>query len=294
MALLWNSIATKKSSLLYKSLFNMPIKPFPATWINYIRCHDDIGLGLSDQFIQELGWNPRAHRQFLLDYYCQHLDWSPAKGLMFMYNPKTGDGRISGSAASLLGLEKALEGKDRDLMEKAIDKIVMLHGIILSFGGIPMIYAGDELGALNDYSFLQDKTKKGDNRWVNRPQRNWESIKTSLNKKSPAKTIFEKLRELITTRKETPAFADHNNLVLHHSKNPHLFVFERPSRQNKGILVIANFDEKPQPLDALLIKQLGYSKSNMAFDLVSDKRKSLRNGHLIVESYQLFWLKKMD
>ena len=294
MALLWNSIATKKSALLYKSLFNMPIKPSTATWINYIRCHDDIGLGLSNRFIQELGWNPRAHRQFLLDYYCQNLDWSPAKGLMFMYNPKTGDGRISGSAASLLGLEKALEDKDRDLTKKAIDKIVMLHGIILSFGGIPMIYAGDEIGTLNDYSFLHDKNKKGDNRWVNRTQRDWESIKTSFKKKNAEKIIFDRLKELITSRKETLAFADNNNLVLHHSNNPHLFVFERPSEQGKGILAIVNFDEKHQPLDAILVQQLGYSKSNMAFDLVSDKRKSLRKGCLMIAPYQLLWLEQMD
>ena len=272
----------------------MPIKPFPATWINYIRCHDDIGLGLSDQFIQELGWNPKSHRQFLLDYYCQHLEWSPAKGMMFMYNPKTGDGRISGSAASLLGLEKAIENKDKELTEKAIDKIVMLHGIILSFGGIPMIFAGDEIGTLNDYSFLEEEDKKGDNRWVNSPKRNWDVRNPSQNKKDISGIIFNRLKELISARKETPAFKDLNNLVVHHSTNPHLFIFERPDANNKGILIVANFDERPHQLEGLFIKQLGYSKSNMAFDLVSDKRKSLQNGYINVAPYQLFWLKKMD
>ncbi|MEO0571572.1 MAG: alpha-amylase family protein [Bacteroidota bacterium] len=294
MALLWNSIATKKTALLYKSLFNMPMKPFPATWVNYIRCHDDIGLGLSDQFIQELGWNPTAHRQFLLDYYCQNLEWSPAKGLMFMYNPKTGDGRISGSAASLLGLEKAIENKDKELTKKAVDKIVMLHGIILSFGGIPMIYAGDEIGTLNDYSFLKENNKKEDNRWVNRPKRNWAITDQLQNKKSAPGIIFNRLRELIATRKETSAFLDSNNLVLHHSTSPHLFIFERPNEGNKGVLVIANFDERPHLLDSQLIKQLGYSKSDVAFDLVSDKRESLKKSHLSVGPYQLLWLKKMD
>jgi len=294
MALLWNSIATKKSSLLYKSLFNIPIKPFPATWINYIRCHDDIGLGISDAFIQELGWDPRSHRQFLLDYYCQNLEWSPSKGLMFMYNPKTGDGRISGSAASLLGLEKAVEKKDNLKTRRAIDKITMLHGIILSFGGIPMIYSGDEIGTVNDYTFLEDEDKKGDNRWVNRPYRNWNSINEWYNKKGVPGTIFNRLKELIAIRKETPAFADRNNLVLHYSKNPHLFVFERPLDPNKGILILVNFDEVQHPFDALILKQLGYSKSNIIFDLVSDKRKSLRNGHLTVEPYQLLWIKQVD
>jgi len=113
MALLWNSIATKKTQLLYKSLMHVPPKPQDCTWINYIRCHDDIGLGYENHLIQELGWNPEMHRKFLLDYYCQRLDWSPATGLLFMYNPKTGDGRITGSAASLLGLEKAIKTKTK-------------------------------------------------------------------------------------------------------------------------------------------------------------------------------------
>jgi len=292
MALLWNSIATKKSALLYKSLFNMPLKPHQTTWINYIRCHDDIGLGLSDQFIQELGWNPKAHRRFLLDYYCQHLEWSPAMGLLFMYNPKTGDGRISGSAASLLGLEKALENNDQQAIDQSMDKIVMLHGIILSFGGIPMIYAGDEIGTLNDYGFLNDDSKKGDNRWVHRPQRNWASMASLSDKKNMGGAIFSRLRELIALRKEASAFADKNNVVLHYTPNPHLFVFERTQEESNGVLVIANFDTAPHKLDALFIKQLGYSKSAIAFDLISDKRKSLRSGHLKVAPYQLYWLKK--
>lgn len=159
MALLWNSIATKKTLLLNKSLRNSPPKPKETTWINYVRCHDDIGLGLEDQYISELGWDPFLHRRFLLDYYCQGLDWSPAVGYKFMHNPSTGDGRITGSCASLLGLEKAMHNPQQGAVEVAIKKILMLHGIILSFGGVPLIYAGDELGTLNDYSYLNDETK---------------------------------------------------------------------------------------------------------------------------------------
>jgi amylosucrase len=101
MACLWNSVATSKSLLLSASLRKMPPKPQSGTWINYIRCHDDIGLGFENAHIEALGWNPQTHRKFLLDYYCQRLEWSPAKGAVFMYNPATGDGRITGTAASL-------------------------------------------------------------------------------------------------------------------------------------------------------------------------------------------------
>jgi amylosucrase len=173
MALLWNSIATKKTHLLYKNLMNLPSKPIEGTWINYIRCHDDIGLSFDDRYIYEVGWDATLHRKFLLDYYCQKLDWSPAMGQVFMYNPKNGDGRITGSAASLLGLEKGLDQNNEELIKLAVNKILMLHAIILSYGGIPMIYAGDEIGTLNDYSYLKNKDLKEDNRWANRPKQDW-------------------------------------------------------------------------------------------------------------------------
>ncbi len=290
MALLWNSIATKKTGLLQKSLINVPNKPKEGTWINYIRCHDDIGLGLDDQFINEMGWNPQGHRKFLLDYYCQRLPWSPAKGMLFMYNPKTGDGRITGSAASLLGLEQGLLKKDKKGIRQSVDKIIMLHGIILAFGGIPLIYAGDEIGTLNDYSFLKDKAKKEDNRWVNRPQQDWKVI-ADLNKtNTPQTELYNTLKSLIGIRKSNPIFADNDNLKIHHTGNEHILVFERTAATGKGLLVIANFDDSPQVVDASWITKLGYLKNQQYQDLITNTKSKLSSGFLEVLPYQLLWL----
>lgn len=292
MALLWNSVATKKTVLLYKSLTHVPTKPKDCTWINYIRCHDDIGLGYENQFIEEIGWNPQQHRKFLLDYYCQRLDWSDAVGLMFMYNPKTGDGRITGSAASLLGLEKGLNENDNALIKEAIAKIIMFHGVILAYGGIPMIYAGDEIGALNDYSFLKESAKKEDSRWVNRPKQDWETISKLNTKKLPESKIFKTLQKLIAIRRENSVFADSNNLTLHNTGNDHILVFERTGNSNEGLLVICNFDEKPQVIEASWILKLGYFTKGEPKDLVSDKKISIKSGLLEVLPYQILWLKK--
>lgn len=291
MALLWNSIATKKTQLLYKSLMHVPPKPKDCTWINYIRCHDDIGLGYENHLIEELGWNPGMHRKFLLDYYCQRLDWSPATGLLFMYNPKTGDGRITGSAASLLGLEKALATKDQGLLEKTVKKIIMLHGITLAFGGIPLIYAGDEIGTLNDYSFQNDESKKGDSRWVNRPMQDWETISKLDNENLPQSKIFQTLQKLIKIRKNNTVFADNNNLELYHTGNDHIFSFERNEDQ-QGLLVICNFDENPQVIDSSWVKKLGYFSKEEPLDLVSDEKVSLNSGLLELMPYQMMWLQK--
>ncbi|MEM8845513.1 MAG: amylosucrase [Bacteroidota bacterium] len=292
MALLWNSIATKKTILLYKSLENVPAKPNDSTWLNYIRCHDDIGLGYENQFIEEIGWNPGQHRKFLLDYYCQRLDWSPSKGLLFMYNPKTEDGRITGSAASLLGLEKGLEENDAIDIQQSISKIILLHGVILAFGGIPMFYAGDEIGTLNDYSFLEKEDKKSDSRWVNRPHQDWETIKKLSKKKIPQSKIFQTLKRLVQIRKTSPIFADSNNLVLHHTGNHHIFAFERTESLKNGLLVLCNFDENPQVVDSSWIMKLGYFTKGEPTDLISENTVSLKSGLLQLDAYQIIWLKK--
>ncbi|QBA65240.1 alpha-amylase family protein [Muriicola soli] len=292
MSLLWNSIATKKTLLLQKSLKNVPQKPRSSTWINYLRCHDDIGLGLDDGYIAQLGWDPRMHRKFLIDYYCQGLDWSPAVGYRFMENPATGDSRITGSCASLLGLEKAVRNEDSETLLMSLKKILMLHGIILSFGGIPMIYAGDELGTLNDYSYLDNEHKKQDSRWVNRPSQNWEAVAQISEPERPSSQIFLGIRHMIALRKKIDVFKDQNNLIIHDPNNPHLFVYERTGTESEGVLVIANFDESPQILDAGILSNIGYIKDGRLHDLLSGREWALMSSLVQIDPYQLLWLAK--
>ena len=293
MALLWNSIATKKTLLLNKSLKNLPGKPHDATWINYIRCHDDIGLGFDDRYIYEIGWDARLHRKFLLDYFSGKLDWSPATGQIFMYNPKNGDGRITGSAASLLGLEHAIQTKKKNEIKKAIDKIIMMHSIILSYGGIPIIYAGDEIALLNDYSFLEDKNKKGDNRWLNRPQHQWRTIDKSLKQKQSYQSqVYNSLKKLIAIRKKTPIFADHNNLVLHECSNPHILVYERTAMHKKGVLVLCNFDENKQYVERSWLHNIGFETNKKNKNLLSERDIKLIKGKIELPPYGFLWLKE--
>ena len=291
MALLWDAIATKKTILLYKNLYNLPKKPEEATWISYIRCHDDIGLGFDDHYIDEVGWDAKNHRKFLLDYYCQNIEWSPAKGEVFMYNPKTGDGRITGSCASLLGLEKALEQNDKVQINLAIDKIIMMHGIIMSYGGIPLIYAGDEIGTLNDYSYLKDNNKKEDSRWVNRPYQDWDNVAHLDSKKTHHSRIFFALQQLIHLRKQNQVFADSNNLILYEGHNPHVFIYERTSDKDEGVLVVCNFSEGPQVIDQITLGS--YGAITEPKDLVSGSVAKFIDNKLYLRPYQLFWLSKV-
>lgn len=290
MALLWNSIATKKCSLMHKSLKGIPSKPLDTTWINYIRCHDDIGLGYDDEHVRAMGWEPNPHKQFILNYYCGRLEWSPAKGLMFMYNPKNGDGRITGSAASLLGLEAALEQNNQISIGYAIDKIIMLHGIILSYGGIPLIYAGDEIATLNDYTFLEDKKHKNDNRWVNRPKHNWQVVDKLNSSEGPATSVYKALKKMISVRKEHAVFEDQNNVILHEAPNPHIFVFER-KLDDISVWVFSNFDEVSQTLDISWLLSIGILTGDASIDLITGKPINLNaNKDFYLKPYGHYWI----
>ena len=292
MACLWNSVATKKTLLLNRSLRFLPPKPDSGTWINYVRCHDDIGLGFDNAHIAALGWDPGLHRRFLLDYFCQRLDWSPARGTVFMYNPLTGDGRITGSTASLLGLEKALEENDPAGTRDAISKIMMLYGIVFASPGIPLIYAGDEIGMLNDYSYARDPDKSNDSRWVNRPVHDWETVAQLEKVKTPASEIYRGIRKLISLRQQLPVLADRGNTLLHDSANEHLFVFERGPGGKDSLLVVANFDSNPQVLNASWLTTLGYVKNGNYRNLIDGASRRIQSGLLELPPYELLWMVK--
>ena len=292
MACLWNSVATKKTNLLRQSLGNLPPKPNPSTWINYIRCHDDIGLGFDDSHIAALGWDPQTHRRFLLDYFCQRLDWSPAKGAVFMYNAFTGDGRITGSTASLLGLERAIEEEDALKISSAVSKILMLYGIILAAPGIPLIYAGDEIGMLNDYSYMGEADKMMDSRWINRPIHDWRAVSGLASEKNHTSRLYNGLQHLIALRKEQPGLADVCSVHYHNAGNDHLLVFERDGETDNGILILANFDESPQVVRTSLLGALGYLREGQFHNLIDGKTKKVRSGLLEIPPAELLWLRK--
>ena len=294
MALLWNSIATTKTQLLYRNLTELPHKPQSTSWINYIRCHDDIGLGFDDKYIYEAGWDAQLHRKFLRDYFSGKFPGSPSKGGIFMYNPKTGDGRIVGNTASLLGLEKAQEEKNEPLRKQALDKIVMLHGIILTYGGIPMIYAGDELAVLNDYSYLKEADKKDDTRWLNRPKQPWDVVASLGKKDSDSSYIHKTLKKMIGIRKKEPCLADPNPKTFIDLDNQHLLAYIRYQKDSSAIfLVIGNFSPQRQVIRVKHLIEGGCPKTAELLDLISEKKVSLKRGWISIKPFQLFWLRRI-
>lgn len=292
MALLWDSVATKNAKLLNHGIKSLPTKLNGATWLNYVRCHDDIGLGFDDVDIVAAGYQPGFHRRFLLDYFTGNYDESIAKGVPFGRNLKTGDARISGSLASLVGLEVAIQQNDQEMIDNSIQIILLLHSMILSFGGIPLLYYGDETGTLNDDSYLQDENKANDTRWIHRPKIDWQKAELRHKHGTVEQRIFSGIRKQITVRKTIPAFADFNNRELIEVENEHLFVFIRnhPEREKEEVLVVANFDSKPQHLSLADLGHRGHFEYVRLRDLITGETPSIFKDELVIPPYNFYWL----
>lgn len=292
MALLWDAVATKKAGLLNLGIRSIPDKLERATWLNYVRCHDDIGLGFDDNDIRRAGYDPKLHRKFLIDYYTGNHKVSPARGLAFGANKKNGDARIAGSLASLAGLESAIENNDPAAIQEAIDTILLLHSAIMAFGGIPLLYYGDAIGTLNDRSYLEDEHKQHDSRWLHRPRMNWDRAARRNKHGSIENRIFMPLKKMIAVRKEIPAFADHNNRELLDADNPHLFVFSRFDYINtqSRVLVICNFDNRPQQLDIAGLCKRGFFQHGKARDLYSGNDINIDCQQLEIPPLGFYWL----
>ncbi|MFA5371554.1 MAG: amylosucrase [Sideroxydans sp.] len=292
MSLLWDAVATKNAKLLNLGIQHLPVKLERATWLNYVRCHDDIGLGFDDNDARLAGYDPQQHRRFLIDYFTGRFAGSPARGLPFGENVKTGDARISGALASLAGLESALESKDELAIDEAIRTIVLLHGIILSFGGIPLLYYGDAIGSLNSLEYLADPSKASDNRWMNRSNFDWKKAARRHQSGTVEQRIFSRLKKLIALRKELPALADLDIRQLIAVENSNLLVFLRTDSQNlrNRVLVVANLNNQPQPLPMEALRPCGCFWPESMKELCSGVRVELENDVFMVPPLSCCWL----
>ncbi len=257
MATQWDTLATGDTRIMLASQENLLQKPYGTSWITYTRCHDDIGLGYEDAAIEQAGFTPFDHRKFIKDYYSGALEYSPAKGALFSVNPKTQDARISGTLASLCGLEKALETKNEQEIEWAIRRITLMQALSFFVGGLPMIFYGDEMGYTNDYSYLKDPGKSYDNRWMHRPIIDWKKNQKREKAGSIEHRIFHATQRLLSIRKSMPAVADAKNLqwfATHH--HHHVAGFTRELGDQK-LCCLFNFSEQPVHLYSGIIREQG-------------------------------------
>lgn len=287
MALLWNALATREVNLLQLSMQKRFSIPEGCAWVNYVRCHDDIGWTFSDEDAAALGINAFDHRQFLNAFYTGRFEGSFARGLPFQENPKTQDLRISGTTGSLAGLEKALTEESSAEVSLAIQRILLLHNVILSIGGIPLIYLGDEVGMLNDLSYQDDPDKAEDSRWVHRPATDPERTALRNDPTTIPGRIYQGLQRLIHLRKTTLSIGGEEPVFID-TGNPHVFGYLRRKGSDR-VLILCNFSEKPQLISGEILR--ASSLRAKIKDLVSEQGYMIRvDGELLLEPFQFVWL----
>jgi len=290
MVLLWSSLAERRVALMTHALQQMPDSPSGCAWITYVRCHDDIGWAVRDEDAAAIGMSGFLHRAFLSDFYSGRFPNSFARGSTFQYNPKTGDRRISGTLASLAGLAMAGEVKDWREVDLAVRRILLLHNLIFAFGGIPLIYMGDELGLLNEQRYLDDPHLADDNRWMHRPHMDWQKAEERHDWQNITGWIFQGLCSLIQARKRTPALHAQAGAYAVWTHNEHIFGLIRASARGR-LLILANFSEHPQTIPRYRLHQMGFD--GILIDRLDDQPLDSWSD-VQLEPYQALWLEKSE
>jgi amylosucrase len=201
MVQIWSMLAARDATLAAHALRAIPPVPSSTTWVTYIRCHDDIGWAIDADDAAAVGLNGFWHQSFLSDYYSGIHPGSPARGLVFQANPVTRDRRISGTAASLAGLETVDSAADLDLV---VGRLFLAHAIVMGWGGIPVIWMGDEIAEVNDPDWAAEPGHDTDNRWAHRPRMDWDRAARRHDLHTVQGRVFLGLKHLAQARAALP------------------------------------------------------------------------------------------
>lgn len=243
MATTWHTVATRDVKLLKRQLDIVNALPKEYVFLNYLRCHDDIGWGLDYDFLAGDGIGEIAHKKYLNDYFLGVSGNSSSRGELYNYDPVTKDARFCGTTASLCGVEKAGFEGNEEAMERAIDLDVMLHAYMFMQSGIPILYSGDEIGQVNDYTYKEDIHKCGDSRYLHRGAMNWKRAEKVKDPHSVEARIYGRLQTLEKLRKKHPAFVSNADAWTLETYEPGVLCMGR-YHDGEKILGIFNFSEQ--------------------------------------------------
>jgi amylosucrase len=284
MVQFWSALATRDTRLMTHVLVrHFPDRLTNATYATYIRCHDDIGWAVTDEDAAAVGLSGHAHRAFLSDFYEGGFPGSFAAGALFQENPATGDKRISGSFASLAGLEKARTPEETDL---AVQRILMGHALIAGFGGIPLVYMGDELAMLNDRSYRDDPTHAHDSRWIHRPRMDWATAATRHTADTPAARVFRGVRHILARRAATPALHGGTPTRIVPVEGHGILAVLRDAPTGP-VLCLYNLTESWLHLPGEVARAQGITRMH---DALSDLPVALHGGAIALPPYARVWL----
>ena len=284
MATTWHTVATRDVGLLRQQLDIVNGLPKDYVFLNYLRCHDDIGWGLDYSSLAREGIRERSHKQYLNDYFQGYVGDSTSRGELYNADPVTGDARFCGTTASMCGIEKAGFEQDAEAMKRAIQKDVMLHAYMFMQSGIPVLYSGDEIGQVNDYTYKEDPNKAADSRYIHRGAMNWDLARNISDPDTVEGQVFTKLGQLEKIRKSEKVFVS----------NADTWTIET---WEAGVLCIGRYFEGEKLIGLFNFSE--YDKTawineedGMYVDLISGERMEARGVN--IPAFGFFYLKKED
>lgn len=277
MASTWHTVATKDVRLLKRQLEQVFALPKKYVFLNYLRCHDDIGWGLDYGWLKNFSIDEVAHKKYLNDYLTGKWAGSDARGELYNDDPRLGDARLCGTTASLSGLEAALYEKDEEKIKRSVRCILMLHAYLLFQSGIPMLYSGDEIGQLNDYTYKEDPCKRADSRYLHRGKFPWENVKEEV-----PQTIFKALREMEKARMGHDIFSMEAEVSVFETGSNRVLGICR-TLNGKKIVGYYNFSDTSERIDKGIL-----GKAENYTDLLSGKKGNETGDG--IEGYGYYWL----
>ncbi len=261
MVMLWSSIATRKADLITHAHLRMQSAPSNTAWCTYVRCHDDIGWAVTDHDAGSAMVSGAAHRSFLSQFFRGDFPTSFARGVAFSTNPETGDERTCGTAAALCGIDAARDTGDDAALQAGIDRLLLMYGVVLGFGGVPLIYMGDELALANHDGYVDTPEHADDSRWIHRPDMPWAgSAAKRKDLLSVEGRVFARFAHLISVRRSIPAIHAAGSVQWFWIGHPSVFGFVRRHPSKGALMVLANVSDEAVPLDPQLPHRMGFLK----------------------------------
>ncbi|WP_195942230.1 amylosucrase [Mediterraneibacter faecis] len=280
MATTWNSIATRDIRLLKKQMDIVSRLPKQCTFLNYLRCHDDIGWGLDFATMKQWGMEEPSHKRYLNDYFTGKIAGSISRGELYNDDPVTQDARFCGTTASMCGIEAAGFEGNAEKMQTAIQEDLMLHAYMLTQSGIPMLYSGDELGQVNDYSYKDDAEKASDSRYLHRGAFLWELADKRKDLSTVQGQLFQMLNRLEQIRRQENVFSQEAEVYTYDVHNDSILGILREYKGERFIALF-NFSESEQ---TAWMQEEGIFRNLVNGEIVEVKDP-------VLKGYEFVWMK---